>query len=255
MDKSLLLQTAIAAAKAGEAIIQHYYRHNVGVTLKEDRTPVTVADVETERAIHAVLQGAYPDFGFYGEETARVNLDADYLWLVDPIDGTKSFIREYPFFSTQIALMHRGSLVLGVSNAPLFGEMAYAERGFGAFLNERPLGVSEVADLGQATLSLGNINTLARDPRRWGALGALIPRCNRVRGYGDFYHYHLLAAGKIDAVVESDVNILDIAALSVIVAESGGQMTALDGGAIGLETTGVLATNGPLHDPLRFGLA
>jgi histidinol-phosphatase len=156
-------------------------------------------------------------------------------------------------FSVQIALMHRGELVLGVSCAPCWngsGETAWAVKGQGAWLDGARLQVSTVAKLEQATLSLGNIASLARSPQAWTRLGAIIPRLHRIRGYADFLHYHLLASGRIDACVESDVNILDIAALSVIVHEAGGRFTQLDGRPIGLETTTVLASNGPLHDVL-----
>ncbi|MDN5862748.1 MAG: inositol-phosphate phosphatase, partial [Salinisphaera sp.] len=165
--------------------------------------------------------------------------------LIDPIDGTKSFVRGYPFFSTQIALMHAGELVVGVSNAPLFGggELAAAVKGQGATLNGETLRVSQVAELSQATLSLGNLATLAGSPR-WQGLAGLLRAVHRHRGYGDFYHYHLLASGRIDLVIESDVNILDIAALTVILREAGGQITDLDGQPIGLHTTSVFASNG-----------
>ncbi|MDY6942111.1 MAG: inositol monophosphatase family protein [Pseudomonadota bacterium] len=242
MSKSAFLETAIAAAKAGESIIRKYYSGDFEVQLKADQTPVTVADVETEKAIKEMILTRFPDHGFYGEETGTTRADADYVWLIDPIDGTKSFVRRYPFFSTQIALMHQGELVLGVSNAPLFGEMAYAEKGTGAYLNDRPIQVSDVDALAQATLSMGNIKTLATSDQ-WPRLGQLVAAMNRTRGYGDFYHYHLLAAGSIDIVVESDVNILDIAALTVIIREAGGDITDLQGKDIGLKTTSVLATN------------
>ncbi|HXH03370.1 MAG TPA: inositol monophosphatase family protein [Candidatus Competibacteraceae bacterium] len=251
---SPFLRTAIEAARAGEKVIQRYYQHNVQVQLKADQTPVTVADVETEKAIKAVLQAAFPAHGFYGEETGREGEGAEYVWLVDPIDGTKSFVRQYPFFSTQIALLRGGEFILGVSNAPLFGELAYAERGFGAWLNGKRLAVSDLNDFGQATLSTGNLKTLAADRARWPALGDLIPQFNRVRGYGDFYHYHLLAAGKIDAVLESDVAILDVAALSVLVAEAGGRVTDLYGKPLTLDSTTILASNGRLHDSLLSAL-
>jgi histidinol-phosphatase len=207
-----------------------------------------VADIESERAIKAVLAAAFPDHGFYGEELGREAADAEYIWLIDPIDGTKSFVRGYPFFSTQIALMHRGEVVCGVSNAPLFngGELACAARGAGATLNGEPIHVSAIDDLAEATLSLGNIATLAGSPR-WQALGGLVRRVHRIRGYGDFYQYHLLASGRIDLVLESDVNILDIAALTVILREAGGEITDLEGGPIGLETTSVFADNGWLR--------
>ncbi len=244
------LETALEAARAAASIIRRYYRGNFEVSAKADRTPVTVADVEAEQIIRQIIQSRFPDHGFYGEETGRARMESDYLWLVDPIDGTKSFVRQYPFFSTQIALMHRGRLILGVSSAPAFDECAYAEVGQGAWLGEERLSVSAVADLRDATLSTGNIQSLARSGR-WARLGELVSRVNRIRGYGDFYHYHLLAAGKIDAVVESDVNILDIAALQVIVSEAGGTFTDLDGGAVGLETRSVLATNTLLQPQIR----
>jgi histidinol-phosphatase len=254
MPQSLFLQTAIQAARAGEAIIRRYYQNAIDVQLKADQTPVTVADVETEQAIKQVLQQAFPEHGFYGEETGKSRPDAEYIWLVDPIDGTKSFVRRYPFFSTQIALMRGDDFVLGVSNAPLFNELAYAELGGGAFLNDQPVQVSAVDQYNAATLSFGNIQSLAGDTR-WQALGKLIPQFNRTRGFGDFYHYHLLAAGKIDVVIESDVNILDVAALGVIIQEAGGQVSDLNGKPLTLNTTSVLASNGRFHAPVLEALA
>ena len=242
MQKSAFLETALEAAKAAEAVIRKYYLGEFDVELKSDQSPVTIADVETEKTIKSIILGRFPDHGFYGEETGKTNAEAEYNWLIDPIDGTKSFVRRYPFFSTQIALMHRGELILGVSNAPLFGEMAYAEQGCGAYLNDQPIKVSDIEEISRATLSLGNVATLA-GMSQWINAGELIREVNRTRGYGDFYHYHLLASGKIDIVVESDVNILDIAALSVIVREAGGCFTDLQGGSLNLETTSVLAAN------------
>ena len=160
-------------------------------------------------------------------------------------------MRGYPFFSTQIALMHRGELVLGVSNAPLYGgaagETAWARRGGGAWLDGKPIRVSAARafDAGSA-ISIGNVKALTRDAR-WNVLGELIRRSGRIRGYGDFLHYHLLASGRIDLVVESDVNILDIAALAVIVREAGGVFSDIDGRELTLDTTSVLAGTPALH--------
>ena len=195
----------------------------------------------------------FPGDGFYGEESAAERLDAEHLWLVDPIDGTKSFVRGYPMFSTQIAVMRRGRLELGVSSAPAYGETAWAERGAGAFQDGARLAVSRIARLEQATLSTGNLRSLANGPR-WAAFGRLVARLDRIRGFGDFLHYHLLAAGKIDAVLESDIHILDIAALTVIVEEAGGRVTDLEGAPIGLATRSILATNGVLHEAVLDAL-
>ena len=152
-----------------------------------------------------------------------------------------------------------------MSSAPWFGEVAWASRGGGAFLqrcapqgadNTVPgaalgaparLRVSAVDTLERALLSTGNLRTLASGPG-WGAFGRLVTRVDRIRGYGDFWHYHLLAQGSAEVVLESDLNILDIAALALIVEEAGGKVTTLDGGPLTLATRDLLATNGLLHD-------
>ena len=243
---SEFLKVALAAARKAAEISRSYYAGNFTVTTKEDLTPVTQADVECEEAIRDIILGAFPGHGFYGEETGKSQADAEFLWLVDPIDGTKGFVRQYPFFSTQIALMHNGELVLGVSSGTMMDELAWAERGQGAWLNGRRLSVSEISDPDRAAVSTGNLKSLASGSG-WAALGGIVERADRIRGYGDFYHYHLLAAGKIEAVIESDVNILDIAALAVIVTEAGGVFTNLNGGKPDLEIRSVLAANPQLH--------
>ena len=254
MANSARLDAALAAAAAAAELIRGSYRRNLGVRTKADGSPVTEADVAAEQAIRAIVQGRFPEDGFYGEESAAERMDAERLWLVDPIDGTKSFVRQYPMFSTQIALMQRGRLELGVSCAPAWGETAWAERDAGAFMDGVPLAVSGIATLEQATISTGNLRSLAGGPR-WAAFGRIVTRLDRIRGFGDFLHYHLLAAGKIEAVIESDIHILDIAALTVIVEEAGGRVTDLEGEPIGLGTRSILASNRALHDTILAELS
>lgn len=247
------LQAALDAAECAAGIARSLYQRNLDVRIKADKSPVTEADVRCELAIREVLEKRFPAHGFYGEETIARDRGADSLWLVDPIDGTKAFVREYPMFSTQIALMRGGEIVVGVSSAPVYGELAYAENGHGAFLNGQRLAVSDISTLDQAALSSGNLKTLASGPQ-WPRFGALVARVNRIRGYGDFLHYHLLAAGKIDVVIESDVSILDIAACAAIVTEAGGRFTDLAGAPVTLESTSVLASNGRLHEAVLDAL-
>ncbi len=244
MSQSEFLTVALEAARAAEKVIKHYFDSGVEVTMKEDYSPVTVADVETEKTIKEIILGAFPHHGFYGEETGKTNPDAEYNWLIDPIDGTKSFVRGYPMFSTQIALMKGNDIILGVSNGVMFDELTWAEKGQGAFLNGDAIKVSDIQTFKDASLSAGNIATMAADKDLWRAYGKLATKVHRTRGYGDFYHYHLLATGKIDIIVESDVNILDIAALSVIINEAGGCMSDMQGNSLTLDTTSVIATNG-----------
>jgi histidinol-phosphatase len=254
MNPSPELQAALDAAEQAAGIARAMFQRNTEVRIKADKSPVTEADVRCEIAIREILEARFPSYGFFGEETGSRDADAESLWLVDPIDGTKAFVREYPMFSTQIALMRRGEIVLGVSSAAVYGELCFAERGCGAYLNGKPIAVSQVAALESAALSSGNIKSLAAGGN-WARYGAVVARVDRIRGYGDFLHYHLLASGKIDAVIETDVNILDIAACAAIVSEAGGHFTDLNGEPVTLQTTSVLATNGRLHAPLLAALS
>lgn len=245
-DADHVLSAAREAAAAAAEIIRHYWNRGVAVEWKADATPVTVADREAEQAIRAVLARALPQAAIYGEEYGLEGARDGLLWLVDPLDGTKSFVRRTPFFSTQIALMDHGELVLGVSSAPVYGETMWARRGAGAWLDGERVQVASTDTMAQASLSIGNVRSLTADAR-WNALGALVRDSNRIRGYGDFCHYHLLARGGLDLVIESDVNILDVAALAVIVREAGGIFTDLQGQAPVLETTSVLAGVPAIH--------
>lgn len=250
-DLKQALSVAINAADAGELIIKsHEASGSWSVSYKADDSPVTEVDVATEKAIRAVLAEHSPNAAFYGEETGRsqasspdssVGVSDQLLWLVDPIDGTKSFIRNMPFYSTQIALQDNGELCVGVSNAPAFGERLVASTGGGAWLNDEQVTCRQTQSLSEAFLSTGNLDRLARNPEAWSTLGNIITQVRRVRGYGDFCHYHQLCCGQTDLIIESDVNILDIAALTVGVREAGGVITDLAGRAVDLETTSVLA--------------
>jgi histidinol-phosphatase len=248
LDQARLARALAAAREAADAaavVIRRYWERGVAVEWKSDATPVTEADREAERAIRAILSRALPEAGIYGEEYGRDG-DADLLWLVDPLDGTKSFVRRTPFFSTQIALMERDELVLGVSCAPVYGETMWAARGGGAWLDGMRVQVADTALMAEASISTGNLKSLTLDAR-WQTLGALIRDASRIRGYGDFCHYHLLARGGLDLVIESDVSILDVAALAVIVREAGGVFTDLQGAALTLDSRSVLAGTPVIH--------
>jgi histidinol-phosphatase len=248
-----LLATALLAAKSARELILSYYNGDFDIEIKADQTPVTVADRGAERIIRETISSAYPEHGIFGEEYGAESKDTEYLWLVDPIDGTKSFVKRYGMFSTQIALMHKGELILGVSCAPAMNELVWATRGGGAFDEDRRLHISDVGDISKASISTGNIQSLAAG-KNWTAMGRILANANRTRGYGDYYHYHRLAAGQLDAVIESDVNILDIAALYVIVTEAGGVFTDLEEQAPGLDTRSVLAATPRLHTVLSAEL-
>lgn len=250
-------EVAVAAANAASKVIMNYYRGDFDIEIKADQTPVTVADKMAEDVIRHTLLSEFPDHAIFGEERGHTSGsgsgESACTWLVDPIDGTKSFVRGYGMFSCQIALMEKGQLVLGVSTAPVFEEQAVAVIGAGASLDGETLKVSQTDSIEAAAISTGNIGSLAASDQ-WPALGRIMASANTTRGYGDFFHYHRLAAGQLDAVIESDLNILDIAALTVIVREAGGVMTDLNGAPIGMDSTSVLAANPILHGKLLAAL-
>ncbi|WZW87312.1 inositol monophosphatase family protein [Ignatzschineria larvae DSM 13226] len=244
------LDCALEASEIARQLIQTAYEENAfKIEIKADATPVTEVDVAVEKAIYQHISSQFPEHGFYGEESGQKQMDSDFIWLIDPIDGTKAFVRGRPLFSCQIALMVRGEIILGVSTAPCFngGERIYAVKGQGAFLKGKKISVSDIDTLSQAVFSSGNLKRLTQDPEKWARYGNLVGQVNSTRGFGDFLQYHFLATGKVDLIVESDVNILDIAALSIIVNEAGGKMTALDGSPIDLSVSTILAATPSLH--------
>ena len=245
---SQFLTVALEAAKNAEEIITAYYTSDaMKVELKADKTPVTLADTGAEKVIRETIKQAFPDHGFIGEEYGIEEGESPYLWIIDPIDATKNYIRKIPIFGTQIALMKGEELILGVSNAPLLNELLYAEAGSGAFLNGEPITVSSVTHPKDAMVCHGGLKWFI-EKGTFPGIYNLITDAARTRGFGDFYMYHLVASARADAVVEAAISIWDIAAISVIVREAGGKVTDIQGQAITKDTESMVATNGILHD-------
>ena len=245
---SQFLTVALEAAKNAEEIITSYYTSDaMKVELKADKTPVTLADTGAEKVIRETIKQAFPDHGFIGEEYGIEAGSSPYLWIIDPIDATKNYIRKIPIFGTQIALMKGEELILGVSNAPLLNELLYAEAGSGAFLNGEPITVSSVTHPKDAMVCHGGLKWFI-EKGIFPGMYNLINDTARTRGFGDFYMYHLVASARADAVVEAAISIWDIAAISVIVREAGGKVTDIRGQDITKDTESMVATNGILHD-------
>ena len=243
---SQFLTVALEAAKNAEEVITAYYSDDIKVELKDDETPVTLADRGAEKVIRDTISRAFPDHGFLGEEFGTQEGTSPYMWIIDPIDATKNYIRKIPIFGTQIALMKDDELILGVSNAPLLNELLYAEAGGGAFLNGEPIQVSDVSQPKDAMICHGGLNWFT-EKGTFPGIYNLINNTARSRGFGDFYMYHLVASARADAVVEAAISIWDIAAITVIVREAGGKVTDIQGQPVTKETASLVATNGVLH--------
>jgi len=239
------VEVASEAARAAGEIALKYYTGGFDVTLKADRTPVTQADREAEQAIIRILRGAFPDHGFLGEEFGGEGRQ-DRRWIIDPIDGTKNFIRGIPIWATLIALEEDGDVTAGVVYNPVTRELYSARRGGGAFLNGRPIRVSSVSTLAAAQLIHAGLGLVRQTPY-WDGIVRLLDGTERQRGFGDYLGYTLVAEGKAEVYVEVDIKPWDIAPCRLLVEEAGGRFTDFTGQP-SIYTGTALASNGRLHD-------
>ena len=239
------LDAAVEAARAAGAIALKYFRGRFEVTLKPDATPVTQADRDAERAIVEILGRAFPDHGVLGEEFGGHG-STEVRWIIDPIDGTKNFVRGIPVWATLIGLEERGEITVGVIHNPVTGELYTARRGGGAFLNGERIHVSAIAELGGATLVHAGLG-LFREAGRWESFVRLVDATERQRGFGDYSGYGLVAEGKAELYLEVDLKPWDLAPCKILVEEAGGRFSDLDGRPTIYSGT-ALATNGRLHD-------
>jgi histidinol-phosphatase len=246
-DSSKFLNVALNAIRAAEKITLDNYRRKPRVSLKADQTPVTTADIAAEKAILKVIQKAFPDHSFFGEESGRTGRKSDYLWIIDPIDGTKNFIAKIPLWGTLVALLHKGEVIVGVSNLPLLKEMLWAVRGKGAFLNGKKVKVSQKSELSQSMLSFGSLEAFRRNGWEKNIL-SLIYHTKRHRAFGDLWAYHLLAAGKLEVVIEASIKIMDVAPFDLIIREAGGLTSDMKGRKLHPKINSFVATNGKLHN-------
>jgi histidinol-phosphatase len=239
------LAAATAAARAAGALALRYYTSGFEVTIKPDRTPVTQADREAEQAIVDALGRAYPAWGFLGEELGARGAK-DVRWIIDPIDGTRNFVRRVPVWATLLALEEHGEIVAGVIHNPVTGDLYAARRGGGARRNGERVHVSDVSDLWSATLLHAGLR-LYREAGVWDGFVRLVDATERQRGFGDYMGYTLVAEGKGDFSVEVDLKPWDLAPCKILVEEAGGRFTDLAGRPTIYSGT-ALASNGRLHD-------
>jgi histidinol-phosphatase len=241
------LDLALRLADAADEITWSSYRAaDLHVEQKPDRTPVTEADRAAEQRIRGLLARERPGHGVLGEEFGSDGDDEEWTWVLDPIDGTMNYVRGIPVWATLIALVRHGRPVVGVVSAPSLHRRWWAALGMGAFVNGERICVSRVQRPEDAQVS---INAL-RDFEEHGghaAMTALIDRAWRVRGFGDFWSHMLVAEGAVDIAVEAIVKPWDVAAVQVIVEESGGRFSDLSG-APGYAGGSALSTNGLLHE-------
>jgi inositol-phosphate phosphatase/L-galactose 1-phosphate phosphatase/histidinol-phosphatase len=234
-------------ADAAGPILRRYFRSPIGVDDKPDMSPVTIADREAEDAMRALLGQAVPQHGIVGEEHGSERADAEWVWVLDPIDGTKSFITGMPVFGTLISLLHRGRPVLGIIDQPISGERWLGVEGQPSTHNGRPIHVRACDALAKAymysTAPIMFPGALEGRHRR------LADAVKLFRWGGDCYAYGLLSLGLCDLVVEASLQLYDYCALVPVVRGAGGIITDWNGGALGLgsENTVIAAGDARTH--------
>lgn len=232
MSNSDHLAFAHRLADAAGAAIRPWFGEHGAVESKADASPVTVADREAETAIRALIEATYPDHGIYGEEHGQSGLDKEYVWVIDPIDGTRAFIEGKKEWGTLIALCHHGAPVLGILDQPVTGERWVGVQGQPSTLNGKPIQVRTCASLAEATISTTSKNYFT--PVQAKQFVAVAEQCAEVIDGGDCYAYGMLARGERDLVVDAGLKPYDILALVPIITGAGGSITAWDGAPITL---------------------
>jgi histidinol-phosphatase len=246
-DRWLPLLTRIAV-RADPIALQYFRAAHLAVDAKADASPVTAADRAIEEAARDLVRRESPELGIYGEEFGESQAPGQVRLIIDPIDGTRNFIRGIPIFATLLAIEEAGRVTTGLVSAPALGQRWHAARGEGAYCGSRRLRVSTIRALGQAQVFHGDLSGAAERPMPPGAMG-LFRRVHRTRGFGDFYQHLLVAEGAGEFAVDPEVKPWDVAALQVIVEEAGGRATTLQGSA-DIYGGSLVTSNGLLHDQM-----
>jgi myo-inositol-1(or 4)-monophosphatase len=226
-------------------IIKRYFRSGVRVDLKTDLSPVTIADLKAEEIMRDAIMSEFPDHGILGEEHGHHQPDAEYQWILDPIDGTKSYVSGSYLFGTLIALVHDGKPIVGAIHQPIFGDFLIGD-GTQALLNQHPVSVRPCSRIEDALL-LNTLHWNVRHYQNGTAYENLTRRVARYQNWGDCHGYFLLATGGADIMTDPILNVWDLMALIPIVEGAGGKITDWQGrNAIG--GSGCVATGGTIHD-------
>ncbi|HRN66870.1 MAG TPA: histidinol-phosphatase [Promineifilum sp.] len=244
-----LLNFALDAAWQAGRVTLGYFQTGTQVERKADNTPVTIADREAEQTLRRLITERWPGHALIGEEYGRAagNAgDSGYTWIIDPIDGTKSFVQGVPFYAVLLALVKDDQPLLGVMYFPALNEIVYAARGRGCYWNGRPAHVSTVADLKDAVLLASDLDTFARFGREH-SFQRLIDATYIQRTWGDAYGYALIATGRAEVMVDPVMEVWDCGPLQVILEEAGGTFTDWKGTPTIFNREAV-ATNGVLFD-------
>jgi histidinol-phosphatase len=246
-------ELAVTAAKEAGRLALRYFDSDLVVEWKKDQSPVTLADREAEDLLRKRLLGTFPNDGFLGEERGDTPSTSGFRWIIDPIDGTRNYVRGIPLWATLIGLEYRDEQIVGVADLPALGQTFRAIRGEGAYRDDRQIHVSQVTELSKAVMFYSSLSWFIKAGRQDVFL-ELVKQVQRQRGFGDFYGFLLVAQGSGELMMEHGVHIWDVAAIKPIVEEAGGRFSDWNGQAT-IQRPDVLASNGILHNEILRILA
>lgn len=248
-DRRSRYDLAVTVARKAGDLAKSFFDGTFEVEWKQDQSPVTVADRNAESLIRDAVAKHFPGDGFLGEEFGDVPGTTGYRWVVDPIDGTKSFVRRIPLWGTLVGLEYRGEQIAGVCYAPALGQLWRALRGDGAYRDETRVRVSDVGELGRAMVCYSSVSWFRKNGKETEFLD-LVEKTDRPRAYGDFYGFVLLAQGSCEVMVDCGLHPWDAVAPKAVVEEAGGRFTDWAGTPTAYEPN-VIASNSHLHDAVR----
>jgi histidinol phosphatase-like enzyme (inositol monophosphatase family) len=243
-----IFETAVQLAKEAGDITLKYFQSNVNVETKDDQSPVTIADKSAEEYIRAQIHQRFSDDGIVGEEHGVEVSKSGRRWIIDPIDGTQSFIRDVPLYGTLIAVEYDDAIQVGVMRFPALDITIAAQTGKGCFRNGVPCKVSSNSTIETAAVMTTSYPDLVKY-QGVDSVNRLLQFTMIQRTWGDCYGYNLLAAGKVEAMIDPVVKLWDYAPLIPIIHEAGGKITDIQGN-VSNEMTSVIASNGLFHDQL-----
>ena len=241
-ETSAYLDFALDAAWQAGRITLGYYQADIAVQRKDDNTPLTIADQQAEQKLREMITQRWPDHGIIGEEYGRTETNSKYTWVLDPIDGTKSFVSGVPLYANLLALLDGEKALIGIANFPALNEMIYAVRGEGCFWNGRRCHVSDVTDMKDAVLLTSGLHYFGAKQDAW---DRLLKASYIQRTWGDAYGYALVATGRAEVMADPAMYLWDSAPLQVIIEEAGGTFTDWKGNAT-IHNAESIATNGKL---------
>jgi histidinol-phosphatase len=242
--------TALSYMETSEAEILKWFRKDISVEEKTDLSPVTIADKNAEEILRAKITKDFPGHGIIGEEFGEENSNAEWVWTIDPIDGTRSFIRGLPLFASLIALLHRGEPVIGIISLPALGEVSWAVKGEGAHCGKTRLNVSSCKNLSKAFIATADVYCF-RKKQCTGLFNKLSKEANIIRTYPDAFGHLMAARGAVDVMVDPLAYIWDYAPCKIMVEEAGGKFANFSGNRSSISEETAISGNQQLVQQVR----